>query len=113
MGFDLPLLAGTLSTGMFVTAALPMLVKAARTKEMASYSVANLVMSNVGNALYAVYIVTTPPGPAWMLHAFNMVVGVLMLGWWLRYGRPPAAGRPRLRALASSPTSTRAELPAL
>ncbi|MFD9702410.1 hypothetical protein [Lentzea sp. NPDC059081] len=87
MGLDLFVLAGTLSTGMFVAAALPMLVKAVRTREMASYSVGNLGMSNFGNALYSLYVFSTPPGPAWALHAFNTVVGILMLAGWLRYGR--------------------------
>lgn len=109
MVFDLPLLAGTLSTAMFVAAALPMLIKAARTREMASYSVANLMLSNAGNALYAVYIVTTPPGPAWVLHGFNVTVAALMLGWWLRYGRrpeSPAVGKTHLTfAHASASTS--------
>ncbi|UUW91417.1 hypothetical protein ABFU82_22370 [Nocardioides sp. WV_118_6] len=94
MSLDLPLLAGTLSTAMFVTAALPMVVKAARTKDMASYSAGNLVLSNSGNALYAVYVFTTPPGPLWALHAFNTAVGLLMLAGWLRYAAPARARWP-------------------
>jgi uncharacterized protein with PQ loop repeat len=84
---DLPVLAGSLSTAMFVAAALPMLLKAVRTKEMASYSAGNLVMANVVNALYSLYIFSTPAGPAWVLHALNTSVGLLMIAGWLRYGR--------------------------
>lgn len=94
MSLDLPLLAGTLSTAMFVTAALPMVVKAARTKDMASYSVGNLVLSNSGNALYSVYVFTAPPGPLWALHGFNTAVALLMLAGWLRYGAPARARWP-------------------
>lgn len=45
----------------------------------------NLLLSNVGNVVYSFYVFSLPVGPAWGLHAFNVIVGLLMLTWWLQY----------------------------
>ena len=82
---DLAVLAGILSTGLFALSYLPMLVKAARTKDLSSYSAGNLAITNVGNAVYSVYVFSLPPGPIWFLHSFYLVASALMLGWFLRY----------------------------
>lgn len=58
-------LAGTVSTVLFAVSTLPMLIKAARTKELASYSRGNLVLANVGNAVHSIYVVQLPAGPIW------------------------------------------------
>ena len=81
------LLAGTISTFIFVGSYLPMLVKAARTKDLTSYSSANLVLANVGNLVHSVYVFSLPAGPVWALHGFYMVASALMLMWWTRYRR--------------------------
>lgn len=65
MSGDLPWIAGTLCTALFVASTMPMVVKAARTRDLSSYSGANLVLSNVGNLLYAIYVLSMPIGPAW------------------------------------------------
>ena len=83
---DLALLAGTVSTALFVTSYLPMLVKAFRTRDLSSYSRGNLVLANVGNAVYTVYVASLPLGPIWFLHSFYLVACGLMLGWILHYG---------------------------
>lgn len=88
MRIDVPVVAGVLSTCVFVLATMPMLVKAARTKDLSSYSVGNLLMSNAGNVLYSFYVFSLPVGPAWALHAFNVFIGLTMLIWWLRYRKP-------------------------
>ena len=88
---DMATLAGTMSTAIFVTSALPMLVKAARTRDLDSYSRGQLVLANVGNAINSVYVFSLPVGPIWFLHVFNLVCTLLMLAWHLRY-----AGRRRL-----------------
>ena len=67
-----------------------MLGKAARTKDLTSYSSSNLVLANVGNAVYSVYVFHLPPGPIWLLHSFYVVSSALMLLWSLRY---PARAR--------------------
>jgi uncharacterized protein with PQ loop repeat len=73
------------STVLFGLSTLPMLIKAARTKELNSYSRGNLVLANVGNAVYSVYVFQLPPGPIWALHTFYVVTSGLMLIWHLRY----------------------------
>ena len=87
---NLSVLAGTLSTVLFAVGMLPMLVKAARTKNLASYSLGNLLLTNVANAVHSVYVFNLPAGPIWALHLAYVVASGLMLVWWLRYG---GAGR--------------------
>ena len=82
---DLAVLAGVLSTGLFAMSYLPMLVKAARTKDLSSYSFGNLAITNAGNALYSVYVFSLPVGPIWFLHTFYLVASALMLLWFVRY----------------------------
>ncbi|HEY3502113.1 MAG TPA: hypothetical protein VGN37_04895 [Actinocatenispora sp.] len=79
--------AGTVATILFVASTLPMLYKAARTRDLASYSGTNLVVATVGNVLQALYLSTLPAGPVWALHAFNTAATALMLVWWLRCRR--------------------------
>ena len=90
MGNGLPIAAGTLATIVFAMSALPMLGKAARTRDLRSYSRSNLVLANVGNAVYSVYVFTLPPGPIWLLHTFYVVSSALMLFWSLRYASRPS-----------------------
>jgi uncharacterized protein with PQ loop repeat len=89
---DLPLIAGSASTVIFVTSYMPMLVKAVRTKDLSSYSPAQLVLANFGNVLYSAYVFSLPLGPIWALHSFYLVATALMLAWYFRFRR--AAGRP-------------------
>ena len=84
---NLPVLAGSISTGLFVASVLPMLIKAWRTKDLESYSVGNLVTSNVANLVYSVYVASLPLGPIWALHGFYLGATALMLFWALRYRR--------------------------
>ena len=97
-------LAGALATLLFVASALPMLVKAARTRDLSSYSPGNLVISNVGNACQTVYIASLQPGPLWALHGFNVGVSALMLAWWLQH-----YWIPRRRTSASGLTTLEGE----
>ena len=89
---DLPLLAGSASTVIFVISYMPMLVKAVRTKDLSSYSPAQLVLTNFGNVLYSAYVFSLPVGPIWALHSFYLVATALMLAWYFRFRR--GAGRP-------------------
>ena len=88
---DLPLIAGSVSTVIFVTSYMPMLVKAVRTKDLSSYSPTQLVLTNFGNVLYSAYVLSLPLGPIWALHSFYVVATALMLAWYFRYTR--GAGR--------------------
>jgi uncharacterized protein with PQ loop repeat len=67
---DAGVVAGTVSTTLFVLSYLPMLVKAARTRDLRSYSAGNLVVANIGNVVHSVYVLSLPAGPLWLLHAF-------------------------------------------
>ncbi|MET9275123.1 hypothetical protein [Kribbella sp. NPDC003557] len=95
-GASVALLAGTMSTILFASSALPMVVKAIRTRDLASYSPLNLVLANVGNAVHCIYVVHLPAGPIWILHGFYVVTSALMLLWWLRFHtlRRDVEGRP-------------------
>jgi hypothetical protein len=99
---NLPTLAGTASTILFVLSALPMLTKAIRTKDLASYSLGNIATANAGNLVYSVYVFALPPGPIWLLHSFYLVSTALMLIWYLRYEWRPQRDTPDL---ASTPGS--------
>jgi uncharacterized protein with PQ loop repeat len=88
------IVAGSISSMLFVTGNLPMLLKAFKTKNMRSYSLSNLVLVNTGNLLYWVYISSLPFGPIWLLHSFYTVTMVLLLVWYLRYQGTITAARP-------------------
>jgi hypothetical protein len=85
--------AGAISTGLFMTSYLPMLVKAFRTRDLRSYSLGSLAVTNAGNLVHTVYIASLPVGPIWVLHGFSVGATGLMTYWWYRYRRPPAPHR--------------------
>ena len=100
MDMSLPVVAGTISTAIFAVSTLPMLLKAAHTKDLSSYSLGNIVLSNLGNVIHSVYVFHLPVGPAWVLHSFYLVTTALMLFWYLRY----AARRDRRQRSPVSPS---------
>lgn len=100
---NIPIVAGVISTCLFVVSVLPMLVKAWRTKDLSSYSLGNIATNNVANLIYAVYVANLPPGPIWLLHSFYLVATALMLFWYLRYQRSPDAA-PARNGRAASPS---------
>jgi len=85
----IPVLAGAVSTVIFAGGTLPMLVKAARTKDLSSYSLGNIVLSNLGNVIQSIYVFDLPAGPMWVLHTFYLLSTALMLFWYLRYTPSP------------------------
>jgi uncharacterized protein with PQ loop repeat len=85
MELNLPVMAGVISTVIFAVSTLPMLVKAARTKDLSSYSLGNILLANVGNLIHSVYVFNLPAGPVWVLHTFYLVSTGLMLIWYTRY----------------------------
>jgi len=66
-----------------------MLIKAARTRDLASYSLGNLLLSNVANVVHSVYVFSLPAGPIWLLHSSYVIASALMLVWCLRYRHAP------------------------
>ena len=99
-----PVLAGAVSSVIFACSTLPMLVKAARTKDLSSYSLGNILLSNLGNVVHSVYVFHLPAGPIWVLHTFYLLSTALMLIWYLRYTESPIP-RGRL-GLERSPDAT-------
>jgi hypothetical protein len=100
------LLAGVTSTTLFVVSYLPMLSRAVRTRDLASYSRPSLVLANVGNVVQAVYVVALPVGPIWFLHGFYLAASGFMLGLHLRHhprDRHPKAPHPSKAGTAERP----------
>lgn len=81
----LQLLAGGVSSMIFMLATLPMLYKAWRTRDLSSYSIINIALSNIGNFIHWIYISSLPFGPIWLLHAFYTISTLLMLAWYIMY----------------------------
>ena len=102
METNLPNIAGFISTGLFAVGTLPMLSKAFRSKNLASYSLGNILLSNVGNIIYSVYVFQLPLGPIWFLYLYNLVSTGLMLVWYLKY-----EGLPQRTRSSNAPTATR------
>ncbi len=100
METSLPTIAGFISTGLFTAGSLPMLSKAFRTRNLASYSLGNIVLGNVGNVIYSLYVFHLPPGPIWFLHSFNLLTTGLMLFWYIKYERGPRHERSSGNAIA-------------
>jgi hypothetical protein len=82
---NLHTLAGFLSTAIFITGTVPMLVKAAKTQDLKSYSFSHIALSNMGNLVHWVYVIHLPFGPIWFLHGFYTVATLCMLVWYLQY----------------------------
>lgn len=79
----LSFMAGMLSSFIFAGSNIPMLWKAYRTKDLHSYSLFNLVLINVGNLIYWLYVANLPLGPIWILHSFYTIsAGVLLIMYW-------------------------------
>jgi uncharacterized protein with PQ loop repeat len=84
-GHAVQVLAGFASSTIFISSNLPMLFKAFKTKDLSSYSLAHLILGNLGNAVYWLYVVSLPVGPVWFLQAFFSAASALMLFCYLRY----------------------------
>ena len=91
----LQMMAGFTSGIIFMTGSLPMLLKAFKTKDLRSYSVVQLALSNFGNVLYWLYLASLPVGPIWFLQGFTTVSSALMLIFYLRYERRRGGFRAR------------------
>ena len=92
---DFPLLAGIASTLLFALSNLPMLLKAARTRDLRSYSLGNLALINAANGIHSLYVFSLPAGPIWLLHGFYLVASVIMLALFLRFHRYGAFSIPQ------------------
>jgi hypothetical protein len=84
-GHSLQVLAGFASSMIFISSNLPMLFKAFKTKDLSSYSLGHLVLGNLGNTVYWLYVLSLPMGPVWFLQGFFSIASALMLFCYLRY----------------------------
>jgi hypothetical protein len=79
------IIAGSVSSLFFISSNLPMLWKAFRTKNLRSYSATQILLNNVGNIIYWLYISSLPIGPIWVMHTFYTITSILMLIGYIRY----------------------------
>jgi uncharacterized protein with PQ loop repeat len=86
---QMQMVAGSVAGLIFAAASWNMLLKAWRTKDLRSYSPGQIVLNNVGNLFYWLYIISLPFGPIWLMHAFFTVTSLLMLIWYVLYRTAP------------------------
>jgi hypothetical protein len=86
-------IAGFTSTVIFTSSKLPMLLKAFTTRDLRSYSLGHIALSNSGNAIYWLYVFGLPFGPIWFLQGFFTVADMLMLLCYIRYQMAEGSGR--------------------
>src|SRR5215213_1774776 len=82
---DFSLVAGIVSTTLFAVSNVPMVVKAARTRDLRSYSLGNLALINAANGVHSLYVVSLPVGPICLPHRFYLVASALMLLMFVRF----------------------------
>ncbi len=83
------LVAGSVAGLIFAAGSFDMLVKAWRTKDLRSYSLGQIVLNNIGNLFYWLYVMSLPFGPIYFMHGFFTLVSLLMLIWYFGYQTAP------------------------
>ena len=86
---QIQIIAGSLAGFIFAAGSINMLIKAWRTKDLSSYSAGQLILNNVGNLIYWLYVISLPFGPIWLMHGFFTITTVIMLVWYIIYRIPP------------------------
>lgn len=86
---QMQMVAGSLAGLIFAAGSMDMLVKAWRTKDLRSYSLGQIVLNNVGNLFYWLYVLSLPFGPIYFMHGFFTLVSLLMLVWYFAYRKVP------------------------
>lgn len=81
----LSIMAGAISSLIFVGSNVPMLLKAYRTQDLHSYSYLNILLVNAGNLIYWLYVVSLPLGPVWILHTFYTISSIFLLFLYVRF----------------------------
>src|SRR5262245_4975646 len=82
---QIQVVAGSLAGLIFAAGSVDMVVKAWRTKDLRSYSLGQIVLNNVGNLFYWLYVLSLPFGPIYFMHGFFTLVSLLMLIWYFAY----------------------------
>ena len=87
---QIQMIAGSIAGLIFAAGSVDMLVKAWRTKDLRSYSLGQIVLNNVGNLFYWLYVLSLPFGPIYLMHGFFTLVSLLMLIGYFTYRTAPA-----------------------
>jgi len=84
MNWDaIQILSGTMSSIIFASGTMAMLVKAWKTHDFSSYSFSSLLLYNIGNTMYWLYIISLPVGPIYFLHSFSTIATLVMfVSYW-------------------------------
>ena len=98
---DVPTVAGAVSAALFASSSVPMIWRAAATRDMSSYSRPHLVITNLGNAVHTCYLLALPWGPIHALHLMHVAVAAFMLLWHVRHAS--GAGAERTSARGAGP----------
>jgi uncharacterized protein with PQ loop repeat len=93
---EIQVVAGSIAGLIFASGSLNMLVKAWQTKDLSSYSLGFIVLNNVGNLVYWLYVISLPFGPIWLMHSFYTLTMLLMLMWYVLYQDRPEISRQRM-----------------
>lgn len=85
------MVAGSVAGLIFAAGSVDMVVKAWRTKDLRSYSFGQILLNNIGNLFYWLYVLSLPFGPIYFMHGFFTLVSLLMLIGYFAYRPAPAA----------------------
>ncbi len=91
---QIQLIAGSLSTMLFISSSFPMLFKVLRSRDVRSFSLSNILITNVGNAVYWLYVLSLPFGPIWLMHSFYTLTQIVLLIAYLRFQPAATTRRP-------------------
>jgi hypothetical protein len=91
--YHLQLLAGSISSVIFISGTMSMLAKAWRTHDIGSYSLTSFLLNNLGNLVYWVYVLSLPFGPVYFMHGFYTVATIMMLIWYFLYRHHPGLSK--------------------
>jgi len=89
---NMAMIAGVISSLIFVSSNVPMLWKAHKTRDLHSYSSLHIVLINAGNLIYWIYVARLPIGPVWFMHTFYTLASALMLILYARHVLMPKVG---------------------
>jgi hypothetical protein len=103
------ILAGSIAGLIFAAGSCSMLAKAWQSRDLSSYSPGQLILNNIGNLFYWLYVVSLPFGPIWFMHSFCTLVSLLMLKWYYTYRTAPAAAKPLTGRFQSPASSIQAD----
>ena len=91
---QIQMVAGSLAGLIFAAGSVDMPVKAWRTKDLRSYSLGQIVLNNIGNLFYWLYVISLPFGPIYFMHGFFTLVSLLMLIGYFAYRTAPQTQKP-------------------